>query len=104
MDCASTSLEKDEQQRHSIGAHRAHYYFCLDWLISINPNIMPQASFLRLSQAEYNLAILNVLFTLKLAKSSVSMKTAGGKKLPSPHCDSHASKTHSVYRIMQADK
>lgn len=45
---------------------------------------MPQASVLRLSQAEYNLAILNVLFTLKLANSSVSMKTAGGKNFLLP--------------------
>lgn len=48
MDCgdvvsARTLLEKDEQQMYSIRTHRVHYNFCLDQLISINPNIMPEA-------------------------------------------------------------
>lgn len=45
---------------------------------------MPEALFLRLAQAEYNLAILNVVFTLKLANSPVSMKTTGGKNFLLP--------------------
>lgn len=43
MVSARTLLEKDEQQMYSIRTHRVHYNFCLDQLISINPNIMPEA-------------------------------------------------------------
>lgn len=47
------------------------------------PILCLRHSFLRVSQAKYNLTILSAVFTVKFANSSISMKTAG-KKVLSP--------------------
>lgn len=43
MVSARTLLEKDDQKMWSVGVHKVHCNFCLNLLISINSNIMPES-------------------------------------------------------------